>query len=103
MLVSATCVNAQVGSSIQKNTTFKSNSVSINEKSNIFTYSGNVSFNDNVMEVKNANKIVYNAKSKELIITGAENFTFDGEIEVSEVVKVTTIRYKMGERVAYVE
>ena len=103
LLVIVTGVNAQVGIKVIKNGAFTSNAVSINEKSNVITYIGNVAFVHNVMEVRNATKIVYNATSKEMIVTGAESFTFDGEIEVSEADQATRIRCKIGKRVACAE
>jgi hypothetical protein len=50
-----------------------------------------------------AEEIVFNQATKELIVTGWKNYFFDGAIEIKNTAKMETLRFKVGEKIAYIE
>lgn len=82
---------------------FLSESVIINDGSDIMIFKGNVSFKSDVMDLSRAKKIVYNKTTKRLVAYGVNEFTFDGKIQVSSNGENEILKYTIGERTAYVE
>jgi lipopolysaccharide export system protein LptA len=72
-------------------------------KNNSMEMIGTVNMKTEKLEIKNASKITYNQKTKEIKAIGSEMFLFDGTIIVSETKETKTIRYIVGEDVAYLE
>ncbi len=82
---------------------FKCDIMKFNSETNTMEFSGNVSFKTDIIELKNADKILLNNNTNEIIVSGLSEFTIDGAIQVSEKAEKKIMRYKIGERIAYVE
>lgn len=82
---------------------FKCNSVKHNQDKNTVELIGDVSFKTEIIEFENATKVFWNKETNEIIVTGLDEFTIDGKIQFSEKKKKNTLRYKIGERIAYIE
>jgi len=61
------------------------------------------SFKSGILEFENADKIVWNKDSNEIIVSGLNEFTIDGMIQFTEPGDKKTLRYIIGKRIAYVE
>ena len=77
--------------------------VKFDTEKNIFEYIGNVDFKNEIIQLENAEKILFNKETNEIFVTGLNEFTIDGAIQVAENSKMKTLRYKIGERIAYIE
>lgn len=64
---------------------------------------GNVCFKTEILEFKNAKKVLWNRETNEIIVSGLAEFTIDGKIQFSKKREKKILRYKIGERIAYVE
>ncbi|QSS97836.1 hypothetical protein [Psychroflexus sp. ALD_RP9] len=82
---------------------FSSESVTINDSSDIMIFKGKVSFKSDLMNLTRAEKIVYNKKTNRLVAYGVNEFTFDGKVQISRNNKNKILKYTIGERTAYVE
>jgi len=81
----------------------KCNLVKFNSETNTTEFSGNVSFKTDIIELKNAEKILLNNETNEITVSGLAEFTIDGAIQISEKMEKKIMKYKIGERIAYVE
>ncbi len=77
--------------------------IKFDTKKNIFEYIGNVEFKNEIIQFEKAEKIVYNKETNEILVTGLNEFTIDGVIQVADNPKMKTLRYKIGERIVYIE
>jgi lipopolysaccharide assembly outer membrane protein LptD (OstA) len=82
---------------------FKCDVVKFDKETNTIEFSGNVSFKTDIIELENADKILLNKETNEIIVSGLAEFTIDGAIQISEKAEKKIMRYKIGERIAYVE
>lgn len=85
------------------NQEFKCDLVRFDSDCKVMEIIGNVSFKTDIIEIKNAEKIVFDQNTQEILVTGASEFTFDGAIQVDTGTDMKTVRYKLGEKIAYVE
>ena len=70
----------------------------------IITLSGNANLKTSVFEFLNAEKIVINRISREVIVTGEFKINMNGgSIQKAPELKKHQLRYVIGENVAYVE
>jgi len=69
----------------------------------IVEFLGNVKLHTDIIEIEKAEKIVLDQTTQEIIASGLSDFTFDGEIRITSGKENKTVRYKIGERIAYVE
>jgi lipopolysaccharide assembly outer membrane protein LptD (OstA) len=88
---------------IQNELEFKCDVMKINTDKNTLEFNGNVSFRTDIIELKNAEKIVFNQITKELVVTGFNEFAFYGAIQIKDKAENKILRYTIGEKVAYVE
>ena len=84
-------------------TEFKCDVVKFDKETNTIELLGNVSFKTDIIELENADKILLNKETNEIIVSGLAEFTIDGAIQISEKAEKKIMRYKIGERIAYVE
>jgi len=82
---------------------FKCDLIEFDSEQNTFELTGNVSLKTEIIELENAEKIVFDKSTNEIIVSGLKDFTIDGSIQVSEEPHKRILRYKIGERIAYVE
>jgi len=75
----------------------------LNFKKNKLVFTGDVTFKTDIIQVEDADKIVYNKNTKKMVITGLDNFVMDGEIHVKNKAKKNRLRYTVGERIAYMD
>jgi hypothetical protein len=67
----------------------KCNSINFDSKSQLFEYIGSVSFKTEIIEFKN--------------VYGIGEFCIDGSIQMSEKATMRKLRYKIGDKIAYIE
>ena len=73
-----------------------------NDKTHVMTLTDNVSLKTEKFEFADAGKVLYNEKTKKLIIYDCKGFTIDGKIVVKDnVSEVKTVEYTLGEDTAY--
>lgn len=82
---------------------FKCDLVKFNSETNTTEFSGNVSFKTDIIELEHVEKIFLNNVTNEIIVSGMGEFTIDGAIQISENSQNKIMKYKIGERIAYVE
>jgi lipopolysaccharide assembly outer membrane protein LptD (OstA) len=81
----------------------KCDSVKFFSDTKMIEYLGNVSLESDIISIGKANKIVLDQTTQEIVVTGFAEFTFDGAIQVESGKENKSVRYKLGERIAYVE
>ncbi|SHI30304.1 hypothetical protein SAMN04488096_1016 [Mesonia phycicola] len=82
---------------------FKCDIVKFDSKKNTMEFQGNVNFKSDIIELKNADKIVLNNNTNEIIVTGLGEFTIDGAIQIKDKAEKNILKYTIGERIAYLE
>ncbi|SCY43952.1 hypothetical protein SAMN05192588_2900 [Nonlabens sp. Hel1_33_55] len=82
---------------------FEADSVTLDSDLKLNTYSGNVNLKTDLLTIKNAERIIYDNITKQIIATGYEEFSIDGEIQFSGKGKMKRLRYTLGESIAYLE
>ena len=82
---------------------FKCDVIKISSDKNTLEFNGNVSFKTDIIELENAEKIVFNQTTKELIVTGLNDFTIDGAIQIKDKAEKKILRYTIGDKIAYLE
>ena len=82
---------------------FTCEAVTFDSDKNTIELEGNVSFKTDIIELENADRVLYNQTTNELVVTGAQGFTFDGTIQITDQAKKKILRYTLGERIAYLE
>lgn len=80
------------------------NIIKIESEKGVTEFNGNVEFKTDLVEFINANRIVYNSKTKEVLVYGTPvKIVFHGSsAEVVKNSKRDTIKYKIGEKVVYI-
>ena len=65
---------------------------------------GNVNFETDIIKLEKADKVVYNQKTKELLATGLRHYVMiDGAVQIDNQAEMKTLRYTIGDRIAYIE
>ncbi len=78
--------------------------VKLDSDKEIVTLIGNANLKTDVFEFQNADKIIINKISNEVLITGKFKVVFNGgTIQRAPELKKNQLRYKIGEKVAYME
>ena len=78
--------------------------VQLDSNKEVVTLVGNANLKTDMFEFQNADKIVINKVSKEVLITGKFKVVFNGgTIQRSPELKKNHLRYKIGEKIAYME
>ena len=73
-------------------------------KTNTMEFQGNVSFKTDIIELENADKIVMNKTTNEIIVTGLRDIIkFDGALHIKGENEKKILKYTIGERIAYLE
>lgn len=66
-----------------------------------------VDFADSIVEICDADKVTFDVNSKQMVIENPKSFVIHGAIEIAETPldksRKRTIRYTIGDEVAYVE
>jgi len=70
---------------------------------NITEFIGNVSLKTDIIEFKNAEKVILSNTTQEIVVTGLDEFIFDGAIEIKDKAEKKILKYTLGEKVAYLE
>lgn len=97
----AVSVTAELIETQGENYKVRSGDINIDEKKKIVEYTRDVVFITDQITLE-ADKIVYNHNTKEVVATG--NFRAKGvTMEFKTGTKPSTLRYKLGETVAYLE
>ncbi len=82
---------------------FKCDLVRFDTECNVMEIIGNVSFKTDIIEFEGAEMVVFDQNTQEILVTGISEFTFDGAIQVDTGTDMKTLRYTLGEKIAYVE
>ena len=77
--------------------------ITFDTATNVMEFSGNVNFKTDIIELQNADKIILNKETNEIIVSGTFKYTFDGTIQIPDNSENKIMRYKIGERIAYLE
>jgi hypothetical protein len=73
-----------------------------NDETKVMTLTDNVSLKTDKFEFADAGKVVYNEKTKKLIIYDCKGFTINGKVVVNDnVSKVKTVEYTLGDDTVY--
>lgn len=67
----------------------------------ILELTGNASFSTSIVDIEQADKIVFNKKTKEFTISGFKEFRINGEVQLMEDLGSTTLKFELGTCVAY--
>lgn len=97
------CLAQKTNKIAEQSFTWASDNLTINPETNIVEFTGNVDFKDEFLKIENADKAVYDKSTNEIVISGLNNFTFDGAVELADLTKPNTLRYKIGEQVVFLE
>jgi len=82
---------------------FSCDIVKIDSDNDTMEFQGNVNFKSEIIEIENADKIVLNKTTNEIIVTGFREFTIDGAIQIKDKTEKKKLKYTIGERIAYLE
>lgn len=85
------------------NSEFTCEKVQYNSEQNEIVMLGNVSFKTEIIELENAETIVYHKETNEIVVSGLKEFKFDGTLEITNSAGNKKLRYKIGDKIAYVE
>ena len=86
-----------------KDPKFVCTQLTYNDKTQVMTLTGNVSLKTDKFEFADAGKVVYNEKTRKLVIYNSRGFTIDGKIVLQDnVSKAKTVEYTLGDDTAYV-
>lgn len=85
----------------QLDISFSGDSSSFDSKNQILELNGNVQFSTSIVEIAQADKIVYNRKTKEFTISGFKEIRVNGKLQLAEDLGRTTLRFELGNCVAY--
>jgi len=78
--------------------------IDLNDEDGIVVLTGNVNLKTSIFEFVDADKITIHQKTNEIIVNGAYRvYVHGGSIEQSPDLKKKHLRYKLGEKVAYIE
>ncbi|MGY3051971.1 hypothetical protein ACVWYG_000158 [Pedobacter sp. UYEF25] len=85
-----------------ENPVYSCDSAMVNNDKSISSFYGHANFKSNLLEIKNADKIVSNWETTEVLVTGKFEYLMNGEIQVKDGGEKKTLRYKIGESIAYI-
>ena len=88
---------------VKNEPSFKCDIVKFDSENNTMEFQGNVNFKSEIIELKNADKIVLNKNTNEIIVTGLGEFTIDGAIQIKDKAEKKILKYTIGERIAFIE
>jgi len=78
--------------------------IKLDSEEEIITLFGNANLKTDLIEFKNADKIIINKESEEILVIGEFTIIFkDGIIKEYPESKKHHLRYKIGEKIAYME
>jgi len=103
LFISFGIMNAQSNDNITSEPEYKADNLIFNEKDNSLQLIGNVNFKTEILEFENAEKVVWNKSSNEIIVSGLKKFSIDGSIQYSDKSDKKILRYKLGSKVAFLE
>ncbi len=96
-------MNAQSEEDKKSEPEYKADKTVLNEKSNTLQLIGKVDFKSDILEFKNADEVIWNRNSNEIIVRGIKDFTIDGSVVFSENSDNQTLHYKLGSKIARFE
>ena len=103
LFISFGMMNAQSNDNTTSEPEYKADNLIFNEKDNSLQLIGNVNFKSEILEFENAEKVVWNKSSNEIIVSGLKKFSIDGSIQYSDNSDKKILRYKLGSKVAFIE
>jgi len=103
LFISFGMMNAQSNDKTTSEPEYKADNLIFNEKDNSLQLIGNVNFKTEILEFENAEKVVWNKSSNEIIVSGLKKFSIDGSIHYSDKSDKKILRYKLGSKVAFIE
>lgn len=85
------------------NISFSGDTSSFDSEKQILELKGNVQFSTSIVEIVQADKIVYNRKTKEFTISGYKEIRINGKVQHPDDFGPTTLRFELGSCVAYLK
>ena len=73
----------------------------LNESRDVIELSGHASFSTSIVEIEEAEKIVYDRKNKTFTISGFKELRLNGEKQLAEDLGPTTLKIRVGDCIAY--
>lgn len=86
-----------------ENSEFTCDKVEFDSEHNQVILLGNVNFKTDLIKLDGAEKVVYSKETYEILVSGLQEFIFDGTIELDKFSEKKTLRYVIWESIAYVE
>lgn len=80
---------------------FSGDNSSFSKNKQIVEFTGNVHFTTDIVEIKKADKIVYDRKSKTFTISGFKELRLHGKKKMASDYGSTTLKIDLGECIAY--
>ena len=96
-------MNAQSEEYTKSEPEFKADKTVYNEKNNTLQLIGDVDFKTDMLEFENAEEVIWNRNSDEIIVRGIKDFTIDGSVVFSDNPDTKTLHYKLGSKIARFE
>jgi lipopolysaccharide assembly outer membrane protein LptD (OstA) len=88
---------------VENKPSFTCDIVKFDSEKNTMEFNRNVSFKSDIIEIENADKIVMNKNTNEIIVIGLKDFTIDGAVQIKDKAEKKILKYTIGERIVYLE
>ncbi|MET4080348.1 lipopolysaccharide assembly outer membrane protein LptD (OstA) [Pedobacter sp. UYP30] len=78
-------------------------STSLSKDKTILKLFGDATIKTDALEITHADKIVFDSKTNEMIVTGKFEYRMRGALNIKNSSRNNTLRYKIGEDTAYID
>ena len=105
MLLFTFNTNAQINSfnNSEKNIFQCQDSITVDSTTNTITLYGYAEFKTDIIEINWGDKIVFDKRINEILVSGSYDVKIDGVVRISNESDTKNLRYKLGDHIAYVE
>lgn len=86
----------------QSTPNFECKKATLDSQTQEMTFYDVSSYKDDILTLKNAEKIIYNEEKNEILVSNFSEIQIDGTLCIKKK-GGTTLRYKIGDKVAYIE
>jgi len=93
-------MSAQTDEKKNSDPEYKAEKIIYSESGDTLHLVGNVDFETEFLKFENAEEVVWNRKSNEIIVRGIKDFEVDGSVMFSDNPDSQTLRYKLGSKIA---
>ena len=82
---------------------FSSETLKFNDLKNQVELSGQVDFKTDMLHIENAEKVIFDQTTGEIVATGIKKYSFIGTTQVKNKAQSKILRYTIGDKIAYLE